>query len=336
MKLLLVNEYYHIVSQNLIHYLSELLPNDFHWTGKDKYRVDFLPFTKEEEKTYLPEPFALSNLEEGYYTHVIFGEGTKCLYLTPHLKEKGVKRIIIDSTDTSFLIRKYRQNADYYFKCQLPKKDILIRNTKDNSYCKASDEELENVFPLSLTPSFKEANFNHDRIKPIRYNYDVFFNGSAWPEHRLKIISQIKEAKEISFFGGLFNRDDLKFNCVVPDELFHRKMNPSDYQYALNSSRIGLNIRGNGENCYRQYEILSLGSFLLTQKTKTCWGHKEPQHDQHALFFDTDTNDIIDIIKSSLADNQKMSTIRERGSKFYRDNLHPRCLAEYILDTIIS
>ena len=329
MKVLLVNEFYNTLVQNLIYYFAKLLGSNFSWTGKDRYRKDFLPFKDLEQKSYIREPQALDLLNHGKYDVVIFSDGTKCLYLT---NESNTKRIIIDALDVDFIPKLYLKYSDIYFKCQLPKNEIVVKNLQDKDYNiqrYSSYQELNKVYPLSLTTSYK---IGDTTISDPFKNCDVFFNGSGWPQDRLNFIDMIKSCPEINFFGGLFNRNDLNFNCVIPDSLVCKKMNYADHQYAIQSSKICLNIRGNGCNCFRQFEIMHLGSFLLTQSHHCFWGYKEPVDGEHLVVFNDET--LVDTIKYYLQNSEERKRIAHNGKKFFEQHYHPQILAQYIINTI--
>lgn len=314
MKILLLNEHQGIASQNLIHSFSEKLKT-FHWTGKKFYRLDFLPRTKEEESSYKHESEALTLLQDGYYDFVIYSEGSSYIYLSSHLK---TKKVFLDSSDLSRIPRSYWENSDLYFKAQLPKKDIVVKNNNEEGYL-VDSYLYDKLYPFCLGTSFK---FNVNSYNNNNCNYDLFFLGSAWPRKRVEIISQIKNHPEINFFGGLFNRSDLEFNCVFPDSLACKKMSPEDHLYAMLSSKMCLNIEGNGKNCFRQYEILNLRKCLVTQRHDHFWGFEEPVDKVHCLFYD---NDIIEVIKNY---DEK---IAENGFRFYQDYCTPDKITENLL-----
>ena len=320
MRLLLVNEWYNPVFQNLIHFFAAALGDNFSWTGKRWYRKDFLPFSPEEQKTLRPEPEALSDLQKGKYSHVIFSDGTTLLYLSSQLK---AKRVVVDSLDYASIPRFYYENADFYFKAQYPKDGkILVKNTGEDGY------EASGIHRFSLTPSYKVLNLktapSFDR--PI----DVFFNGSAWPQDRIQLVSKIKSRKSIKFSGGLYNRADLPFNNVVPKELHCGQLGLQKYLASVLGSKVCLNLRGNGENCYRQFEVLHLGSLLLTQETNNHFCHVEAPKD----CFGTFDGNILEKAQYYLDHEEERVRIAENGRKFFEEHLHPRKLVQYILETI--
>lgn len=337
MKILLINEWYNIVTQNLIFYLASILgPSQFQWTGKRWYRKDYLPFHELEELSLLSEPDAFTKLQNGEYDFVLYSEGTTSLYLSSHLKQKNTKRVVLDCSDSDIIPRYYWENADIYFKSQLSKKGIFIQNKSDNKPIKinkATSPKYSHLYPLPLTPSFKVSStkiFDDVSTK----NHDVFFAGSAWPQDRAKLISIVQSCPEINFFGGLHNRGDLEFNCVVPDSLKFKRMNFADYFYSVRSSKINLNIIGNGKNCFRQYEIMCLGGTLLTQKHNNYWGHIEPENEKHCIFYKEDGSDLIDIIKYYLKYEEKAKQIAKNGQDFFNKNYHPNILAQRIINIL--
>jgi hypothetical protein len=338
MKLLLVNEYHNIVTQSLIYYLSELLgPENFNWTGKKNYRLDFLPLKSIEQKSLRSEPKALTDLQSGKYDFVIFSEGTTHLFTSSHLPLIGTKRVVLDCNDSSFLPRFYWENSEIYFKAQMSKYDIYIRNSSDEpeNFYKLDDEFRGNkIFPFSLVPSFKVSNFPTTGRNTGQKNYDVYFCGSAWPRSRVKMINMIKSHPEINFFGGLFNRDDLNFNCVFPDNLRFNKISTEDNIYATYSSKISINMEGNGKNCFRQFEILYLNCPLLTQKHDHYWGIKDPVDKKHCIFFEEDGSDLINKIRYYLNNEEELSEISENGHEFFNQYYHPKALSEYLISIL--
>jgi len=335
MKTLLLNEWYNPVLQNMIYYFASFLgPNQFHWTGKRFYNRFFLPFHELEEASHIDTPVALTNLQNGFYDNVIYPDQSTYIYLSSQLVSKKTRRIMVDSSDSNLIPRWYLENSELYFKSQLKKTDLITQNKSDLNPRNISDEERKKIFPFSLTPSFKILNYSLIERMNTRKNFDVFFNGSAWPQRRVSLVSQIKEHPEINFFGGLYNRNDLKFNNVIPDSLRFKQISYEDFMMSISSSKIGLNIEGNGKNCFRQFEILEAGEFLLTQKHENFFGIKEPVDKKHCVFFKEDGSDLIELIKYYLEHEQEREEIAKSGKRFFEDNCHPKVLTKYILDTM--
>ena len=333
MKILALNEWYNPVLQNLIYYFASFIgPHNFHWTGKRNYAKLFLPIHEIEESSHVQPPVALTNLQNGYYDYVIYVDQTTYMFLSSHLPEKGTKRVMIDSSDGNIIPRWYLENSELYFKSQLKKEDLMVSNKTDPKPKNISDEEQKRIFPFSLTPSFKALNSSFIEKRNMRKNYDVFFNGSAWPQKRVSLISEIKNHPEINFFGGLYNRTDLNFNNVIPDSIMFKAMSYDNFMMAISSSKICLNIEGNGKNCFRQFEILESEEFLLTQEHENFFGIKEPIDKKHAVFFKKDGSNLIDLIKYYLENEEERKEIAKNGKQFFEENCHPKVLAKYILD----
>jgi hypothetical protein len=320
MRLLLVNEWYNPVLQNLIHFFATTLGENFSWTGKRWYRKDFLPFTPEEQKSLLPEPEALTQLQNSEFSHVIFSDGSTLLYLSSKLK---AKRILIDSLDYASVPRYYYENADFYFKAQYPKTPITVKNSGEKE-----GFEAEGAHRFSLTPSYKTLAVKN--AHSFSQNTDVFFNGSAWPQDRIKLTSAVKAQKELKFSGGLYNREDLPFNNVFPKELFCPRLGLKDYLKQILGSKICLNFKGNGDNCFRQFEILHLGGFLLTQKTESHFCHVDTPG---IVYFDGE-RDLVEKIRYYLGHDEERAQMALNGRKFFEEYLSPQKLTEYILEVV--
>ncbi len=338
MKVLALNEWYNPVLQNLIYYFASFLgPNDFNWTGKRYYNKYFLPIHELEESSHLDPPAALTNLQNGHYDYVIYSDQTTYLYLSNHLIKKGTKRVMIDAYDWNIIPRWILENSEIYFKAQLKKdSNWIVKNKKDLKPKEINEGVKKNIFPFSLTPSFKVLNSSFSEKRNTVKNFDVFFSGSAWPQKRISLVSKIKSHPEINFFGGLYNRSDLKFNNVIPDSLRFSNMSHENFMMALSSSKINLNIEGNGKNCFRQFEILNLGEFLLTQEYENFFGIKEPVNKKHCVFFKEDGSDLIELIKYYLEHEDEREEIAKNGKKFFEENCHPRALVKYMLDIMDS
>ncbi len=332
MKILLINEWYSPSLQNLIYYFTAALgPAKFNWTGKRWYRKDFLPLHELEESSLISEPIALTKLQNQEYDFVIFSDSSTYVFLSSHFIK--TKKIFLDFTDSSVIPMLYWSNADIYFKTQLLKeKTIIYDNSFDNNQIEIEDYENNNLYPLCLMTSYKsQTNIQSYLLDKI---HDVFFVGSAWPTDRTNIMSIIKSNKEINFYGGLYNRKDLEFNNIIPDILKSRQLDTFTHKRKIIDSKICLNIRGNGCNCFRQFEILNLGSLLLTQENNCFFAHKEPLDRKHCVYFRQDGSNIIDLILYYIKNPNEIIEISKQGQQFYNDNFHPNAVTQYILQII--
>jgi hypothetical protein len=165
-------------------------------------------------------------------------------------------------------------------------------------------------------------------------NFDIYFAGSAWPQKRVQLISALKSYGNINFFGGLYNRDDLEFNCVIPDAIRFKKISQDDHIHSMNTSKICLNIEGNGKNCFRQFEAMFLGRCLLTQKHDNCWGHIDPIDNNHCMLFDDNNIDLINKVNLLLNSDNLIKEISEKGQEFYNSNYHPKELSKHLVNIL--
>lgn len=335
MKILLLNEWYSPSLQNLIYYFTAILgPNQFNWTGKRWYRKDFLPLNELEKSSLVKEPIALTKLQNQEYDFVIFSDSSTYVFLSSHFSK--TKKVFLDFTDNQVIPNLYWNNSDIYFKAQLHKeKTIVCDNSFQKEECEIIDYEKENLYPIGLMTSYKNIlEPNNHQQHMISKVHGVFFTGSAWPQDRTKIISMIKSHKEIDFYGGLYNRKDLQFNNVIPDSLKFRQLDSYTHRRKILDSKICLNIRGNGKNCFRQFEVLNSGSFLFTQKHDCWFAQKEPVDKKHCIYFSGDGSDIIDLISYYINNPREIIEISESGHKFYKENLCPNVVTQYILDVL--
>ncbi|MFW5794542.1 MAG: glycosyltransferase family protein [Bacillota bacterium] len=328
MKILLINEWYNPVVQNMISYFTQKIGSDFEWTGKRWYRKDFLPMDHYEESSLIPEPVALDKLQQEYYDYVIYSDASLMIYLSSHFKK--TKRILIDSMDSFVIPEVYLKNCEFYFKSQYQSQDNKFFIKQQSGEIKL--ESSSKIHPFCLTPSFKVS-----QVESLKLDYpkehDVFFNGSAHPQERVKIINTIKKNKDIDFIGGLYNRHDLKFNNVVPSSIKYEKMNMSSYIFHCKKSKINLNMIGNGFNCFRQFEILCLSGFLLTPKTPNKFAFIEPEDRKHCVFYDS-PRQAVEMIKFYLKNEDSRKNISTQGNIYYNKYLHPSKIVDKILLTI--
>ena len=333
MRVLVINEYQTPVTQNLIHHMAELLGDDFRWTGWDSYRADFLPMSPAERGSYVREPDALTDVAAGRYDAVVFSEGSKLVFFSQQLRSAGAMRVMVDASDVPYIPRFYAENSDVYFKCQLRRDASEVRNGNEEQgvVVPGCDYEARGIYPLPLMPAYKLVG-DPAPLRGFAKNFDAFFAGSAWPRDRVAAIGRIKERSEINFFGGLFNRSDLNFNTVVPDGLLMKRISPADHAIAMEMSRVCLSLRGNGENCFRQYEIMAAGSFLLMQRTGAFWGAAEPKDGEHLVYASESLDDVVDkVVHYSKADAER-ERVAAAGRRFFMEHYHPRVVAADVVE----
>ena len=330
MKILLLNEWHNPTIQNLIHYFAcNLGPSNFNWTGKRWYRKDFLPLSEMEESSLVPEPEALTALQDGEYDWVIFSDSSVLIYLSSHLPSSRTRRILIDTSDSNLVPKLYHDNCEIYFKSQFTKNALLLGG---KNVAVKTMEDQKKMRRFCLSPSTKIC--QEERFSNFKKNFDVFFNGSAWPRDRSLLLNLIKSDQSISFFGGLYNRPDLPFNSVVSDSLRFKMMNQTENIQAMSSSKICLSMKGNGNNCLRQYEILNLGLFLMVQETQDHFGHVDPEDGKHCVFFKEDGSDLLEKIHHYLDHEDERDEIAKNGKIFFDKHYHPDSMVKYILDVV--
>lgn len=332
MKVLLINDWYNQTLQNLIYFFAKRLKNNFNWTGKRWYINSFLPLLKEEEESYLDEPQALTDLQNNKYDAVIYSDGGVLIYLSSHLD--NTVKVIIDTLDQSYIPEIYWKNIDLYFKCQLLKNDYIYLINKEKVV--GSVDVNNNLLPFPLFISHKYNYFLNclNNIKNFEKKYDLFFNGSCYPQKRVDVINKIKENDNINFYGGLYRRLNSELNCDISDNVMFHHVDIFEFIQFIKNSKISLSCWGNGYNCYRHYEILALNECLLLMNSPVYFGEKELVDGYNCIIFDENNKNLIEKILYYLDNENLIDNIKKNAKEFYKQYYQPQKLVDYIIKNI--
>lgn len=328
-RILIVPEYWlpHIFS--LIKGFYDLRPEGVQvsWTSRKWLRSEHCISTEWENPDCMPVEAAMRALDRGEFDAVVFTDGTVCGYLTRHLAGR-TKRIILDSADHRHVVDAYLHFADIYLKTQHPRGQAMVG---DSIVLSNRCPGIPVVpWPYCTAVEAEESIFSGPMIsKPEPF---VHFRGWGWPPKRTAIVEKLRTAG-IPFKGGLYARPELHGFSGYPDELIVDRIPFRDYLAEMRSCMVALNPVGNGEICFRTYEIWRCGICMVSHKLDVKFPGPEPVHGREWIVCDTD-EEIIETCKALLADPETCARIGAAGRLYWERYCQPAVAASRLLDVL--
>ncbi len=169
------------------------------------------------------------------------------------------------------------------------------------------------VFPLGCNKDVAEKPGPDMADRPI----DVFFIGRE--EFRDEFFAATDHA-----FGDL--RAD-----ISKAPAFRKGLSPAQYADKLSQTKIALSPRGVSHETFRTYEALRAGCVVIAQRQIPCWWTKG-----WPVIEVDDWQTIGELVRAQLGDGAAMQVRAEAGRKWWRDNLSPAAVADYMIAEIAS
>lgn len=140
----------------------------------------------------------------------------------------------------------------------------------------------------------------------------------------LRLKNLVFKFKAISF-DDVFNSSYIRFT-----RFFEAGLSPNDYAKILSQSKIVLSPKGffNTE-CFRFYEALRQGCIVITEKLPAT-----DYYDSNYYIEVESWKGFANIVKSLLADKEKMSLLSQKGREYYEEKLSPSGVAKYVASKI--
>jgi hypothetical protein len=322
--------------------------------GKDYQDVIFYAFKKtfgkdvvvyKEKKCYFNKDFTLENCDynfeesnineqdiidankngdlkiifiiaSGYDVHSI----AKPLLSKLLIDGKKFKLIIIDGADGDRI--QYQEFINYPCKFDLYfDREFHIGLREDESsyyprqvkFIKKFNTYPDKIYPLpfSIIPE-KFPNINYEK------QYNVFFRCGNYDLFK----SRKEYMNEFNYPNSIIDLNYSKVHMGSQDR--------NDYFKYITQSKVSLNITGGGNDCYRFWEILGIGGFVLSEK-----------HDQiiiprfkEGVHFDTFSNkkEMIDKIDYYVKNDEIREKIAKQGKEFVYNNHTCFNRMQYIFD----
>ena len=144
--------------------------------------------------------------------------------------------------------------------------------------------------------------------------FDVYgrFGMRFAAEIRRKAIAHLSAAKDLNFVGGT------KF---VRNSRFLRDMA---------RTKIGIDLPGNGDFCFRLVDYLSIGVCVIGPRHRTEF--PAPLVDgEHIVYCRDDLSDLVPLCRRYLADERERTRIARKARRYFDHHLHRDQLAHYYL-----
>lgn len=325
-RLLIIPEYWlpHVFS--MIRGFYELNPNpekvEVYWTNK-KWIKDGWGVSQEWEwPAYMPVELAMQRCRESWFDAVVVTDGTLVGYLLP----KQMIRIMLDSADHRYAVTDYLYFADYYLKTQHPVENILVGNGQDLSGKRPNIPIV--AWPYCVSAEIEDAAYTQEVHQEPR----VHFRGWGWPKRRVDFVKAIHEA-DIPFSGGLYARSELIEQAPFSDDLKKDRIEFRDYLLEMKKCQIALNPVGNGQMCFRTYEIFRAGVCCISDRLDIRWPFPEPRHGVEWFVADS-PEDAIKIAKTLLEDPAKCAEVGANARAYWERYCSPDHGAKRLLQLL--
>jgi hypothetical protein len=325
-RLLIIPEYWlpHIFSMIRGFYDLGLDPDEVevYWTNKKWQKDEFGISQDWEWPAYMPIEIAMKRCRESWFDAVVVTDGTLVGYLLP----KQMQRIMLDSADHRYVVSDYLYFADYYLKTQHPIGNILVGNSQDLSAKKPSIPVVP--WPYCVSSEIEDSAYTESIFsKP-----SVHFRGWGWPKKRVDFVKAIHQAG-VPFTGGLYARKELVEKAPFPEDLRKERIGFREYLREMKQCQIALNPVGNGQMCFRTFEIFRAGLCCVSDRLDIRWPFPEPRHGVEWFVADS-PEDAVQISRALLDNPEKCAEVGANARLFWERYCKPKHGARRLLQLL--
>jgi len=154
-------------------------------------------------------------------------------------------------------------------------------------------------------------------VKPKRYNVYGRFGLRYSAELRQKAMAALSEAKDLGYEGGT------------------RFVRNSRYLRDMARSKIGIDLPGNGDFCFRLIDYLSIGVCVIGPRPRT--ELPVPLVDgEHIVYCRDDVSDLVSLCRRFLNDDQERARIARNARDHFDRFLHRDQMARYYLNRFLA
>lgn len=164
----------------------------------------------------------------------------------------------------------------------------------------------------------------------VKYqDVDISFVGIASHRNRIRAVNILRSASDIRFKGGIYAEATTRRSKLALGTLAiwktklqgdpyataveqKGKLSYEDYFHLIARSKMGLSIRGAGFDTVRYWEIVA-AKRLLVSETPYIHIPYNFEHGKHALFYQPDLSDLLNIVRTYLNDTAYCDAMVEEG-----------------------
>jgi hypothetical protein len=282
--------------------LPETLPSDLtiHWP---------VAYKMQETRKWMQHlVVALSNIVPVERRPIPQDECFDGCILTHFVYRGRTHRVVIDHWDyIDRICAPALDGATVYFKMQ------YLREGYGN------DRIVPGGYPVSLRESYLylEKLRNYCDKKPKRYNVYGRFGLRFAVEKRKQALALLSDAGDIGFVGGT---DFVRTSRYLRD---------------MARSKIGIDLPGNGDFCFRLVDFLSIGVCVIGPKPRT--ELPEPLIDgEQIVYCKEDLSDLVPLCRHYLAHEEERARIARNAREYFDRYLHRDALARYYLSQFLT
>jgi hypothetical protein len=229
--------------------------------------------------------------------------------IVTHFEYRGEShRVVIDHWDYEDRICYPALNdATIYFKMQHLREGYGDRRIVPGGYTVSLRDQYRYLDKLR----------NECDTKPKLYNVYGRFGLRFGVETRQRALSLLTEASDLGFVGGT------------------QFVRTSRYLREMARSKIGIDLPGNGDLCFRLIDYLSVGVCIVSPRPKVEL-HEPLVDGKHVVFCKDDLSDLVPICRRLLADDEERNRIANNARDYFDKYIHRDQLARYYLSCFLS
>jgi hypothetical protein len=216
---------------------------------------------------------------------------------------------MLDSADHRYVVTDYLYFADKYLKTQHPIEDILVGNAQDLSATKPNINVVP--WPYCVGVEVEDAAYT----MPVQQEKSLHFRGWGWPKQRVDFVVACYKAG-LPFSGGFYAREELIKDAPFPQELRKERVDFREYLMEMKKCQIALNPVGNGQMCFRTYEIFRAGLCCITDRLDIRWHCRSPKHGEE-WFVAESTEEAVKMAEALLEDPETCARVGENARKYW-------------------
>lgn len=238
--------------------------------------------------------------------------------------------VLIDGEDDATLRREvfHRYKCALYFKREHRlHRDVGVCGRVRRLSTSWADAALsQRTHPLPLAVVLETI----PTVPALQRDVDVSYAARISHPKRRQAVEMLRHAPGIRFQGGVYAEAEdrqskllsgvprllmkLKGDPVVTAAQRGTKLSPAEYYALFGRSKMALSIRGGGFDTLRYWEIVASGTLLLSEQPDI----EIPNnfvHGKHALFFQPDLSDLVDLVRTYASDAQACAAMAAEGHK---------------------
>jgi len=185
-------------------------------------------------------------------------------------------------------------------------------------------------------------------LAPVPKEIDVSYRGHACHPRRARAVEILSQMDDVRFSGAVYaSPDDRKYKLkagrlerlktklfddgLAAEEDQRKKYTPEDYYREIAASKIAVSIRGGGRSYQRYFEIVAMGTLMLTELPETVIPHNFVDR-RHAVFCKPDLSDLEKLVRHYLHEHAEREAIVAEGRAHLLKYHTCERRAEYFLD----